>query len=498
MTVYQETNYARKIIMALLSTLLLLSSLLIASQKANAAPADITNNSNWNDTDGNPIWAQGGYIIQQGNTFYWYGMDYSVSGVKNVNLYTSTDMKTWANHGNVVNLSSIPGYAGTHWIGRPVVAYNSSTAKYVMLLEWNNSDGNGRNKLTYFTSSSITGPFTYERFDAYPSGSSMGDLGSIFQDGDGSTYITYTSDNPGTNGAIQISKLASDYLSIAANTKWLPSTYPNKEASTLIKRGSQYLLFTSATNGWYSSQTYCSTAASLSGTWSTASVCSTSPSTTNSFDTQVDQVLPIVGTSGTMYVYLGDRWNNKGGSTGVGRNQWYPISFDGAGVPTINGYGQWRIDTATGTWSPIVDVDVTKTYSIGNRNSGKVLGIVSDSTADGGKIEQRSYSAAASQTWQFINAGSGLYKIKNVNSLKLMDITGASLADGAQNIQWTPNNGTNQLWQLISVGSGYFKIKNQNSGKFLGISAGSTADGGLNIQWADTGSLNQNWSFTER
>ncbi|OXM15738.1 RICIN domain-containing protein [Paenibacillus herberti] len=172
-----------------------------------------------------------------------------------------------------------------------------------------------------------------------------------------------------------------------------------------------------------------------------------------------------------------------------------------AGTPLV----QWlQIAGASQEWSfelsrtlPPTAVDTTKIYALTNRNSGKSLGTVNNSTADGTSIEQRNYTGAASQDWKFIDAGAGYLKIKNVNSGKFMDIAGASTSDSANNILWTETNGLNQQWQLVDAGSGYYKIKNRNSGKMLAMNAGSTADGALSIQWSETGSLNQNWSFSE-
>lgn len=196
-------------------------------------------------------------------------------------------------------------------------------------------------------------------------------------------------------------------------------------------------------------------------------------------------------------MYIGDRWNNKpDGSTGIGRNQWYPLTFDSNGMPIINGYAQWSLDAAAGTWSPSsAGIDVTQNYSITNRSSGKALGIVGNSTADSAMVEQRTLTGAAGQSWQFVDTGDGYFKIKNVNSGKFMNISGASTAEGAQAIQYTSSTSTNQQWQLISVGDGYYKIKNRNSGKVLSVSGSSGADGALIVQGADANAWSQNFKF---
>ncbi|RKP54415.1 hypothetical protein D7Z26_13770 [Cohnella endophytica] len=135
------------------------------------------------------------------------------------------------------------------------------------------------------------------------------------------------------------------------------------------------------------------------------------------------------------------------------------------------------------------------TYRIVNRNSGKVLDVKDQSTADGAIIQQWSYSGGNNQKWVFTQVTGGYWKIKSVNSGKLMDISGASTADGAANIQWPDNGGNNQQWQLVDAGNGYYKIKNRNSEKILDISGASTADGAPDIQWPDIGGTNQMWQI---
>ncbi|MCM3748878.1 hypothetical protein M3223_16105 [Paenibacillus pasadenensis] len=354
-------NFVSSKLFTAMATVLFILLLFCFANSAKAAPATIVNNTDWFDTDGNKINAQGGWMMQEGNTFYWYGFDISrkAEGIKEIKLYTSTDFKSWTNQGNVVDFSGFPAdFAFSDWIGRLVVAYNSSTSKYVMLMEWNTLETGTRNRLVYLTSSSIDGPFTYNKYDEKPGGYKMGDLGGIFKDDDGSTYITFTSDVTGQNDSLKIGKLAANYLSIESTM--MTWGFGNvREASSLIKVGSNYLLSASEAYYYQSTPTRYSLSTSLSSGWSKSGgdmiKMPTSPTTTNSFDSQHDQIFPIHGTNGTIYVYLGDRWSNMAnGSQGVGKNMWFPVTFDSNGTPTLNGYSSWTIDAAAGTWSPVV------------------------------------------------------------------------------------------------------------------------------------------------
>ncbi|MCM3747820.1 RICIN domain-containing protein [Paenibacillus pasadenensis] len=546
----QALHVPKKVMTAILSALLIVSTFLFA-QPAHAASSQIVNNLEKAATDGLPVWAQGGWMMKEGNTFYWYGLDISQPSKlpdgsdnpnwkKKVSAYTSTDLVTWTPYREIVDFQSIdtyraanpgttiPAFNKNQWFGRPVVQFNSVLDKYVMYMEWGYGGGGGnRNTISIWYSDTPTGTFTYQKNIPKPNGYAMGDLGSIFTDTDGSTYISYTIDlkvradgTPDYNSGIQISKLetslnaTSTYEINIASSIILSSVAPYKEATTLFKVGSKYYMMASQTNYYESSPTYYYTANSINGPWSSAafagttswngaSYAGTSPSGSNSFDTQIDQILPIQGTgSNIVYLYIGDRWNNmknKAGtgpaSTGQGRNPFFPLTFNADGKPVINGYEKWSINLSAGTWTPPAPIDIQFNYSIVNGNSSKALGIVSNLTTDNALLEQRQYAGAASQSWKLIDAGSGYYKIQNINSGKFMAIKDASTADGGQVIQWSDSGSNNQQWQLVNAGGGFFNIKNRNSGKLLGMSGGSTADGTPVIQWADTGSANQKWRF---
>jgi Glycosyl hydrolases family 43 len=313
-----------------------------------ATPSNIVNNSVWNDTSGHEIEAQGGFIVNFGGTYYWYGTDLSTQPTNNINLYTSTDLVNWTSQGAVADLSSIPGYTTPSWVGRTKVAYNASTGKYVMFMEYSDGTGGGRNHLVFLTSSSPTGSFTYQNSDAYPGGYAMGDLGMFFSDSSGA-YLIFVSDTSDVDSSLTVAKLSSDYLSISSVVSQLTSVY--REAPCLFSYGGLYYIMASDLAGWDSSGTSVWWASSLSGPWTSGGYISTSPSSSNSFDNQVDQILPVSGSAGTTYVFLGDRWSDEGGSSGLGQNNLYPLTFDSYGWPTLNGEASWNLDLSTGSWT---------------------------------------------------------------------------------------------------------------------------------------------------
>ncbi len=454
------------------------------------------------DTSGNPIEAQGGAIAQWGSTFYWYGGAYSSNGdggnqTVGVNLYTSSDLVHWTSHGNVIDLSSIPGWSNSQWIGRPNVTYVSSTNQYVMFSEWSGGEGGDRNAFTIYTSSSPYGPFTYYSYNSYPCGYTMGDLGKPLTDSTGS-YISLTEDYPYTNGSICMVSINSDFLGLGS-IKSVLTPSGGKEASELLKPGSEYVLLTSDTNGWNSSGTTMWWATSMAGPWNWGYYITTSPSSSNSFDTQHDQVLAITGTSGTAYVYLGDRWTNFGGSSGPGQNMFYPITFDASEdyFPTLYGDTNWYLNIGAGTWStsPLTSpITSGNTYYITSESSGLLLDDPAFSTSNGTGMIQWQENGGTNQQWTATAVGS-YWTFTNVASGLLLEDPGFSTTEGTQLDQWESNGGSNQRWAVIAVGDGSYELMNAVSGQLMDVYGNSNSNDAPIIQLPNNGNTNQHWTF---
>ncbi|ORX76937.1 hypothetical protein BCR32DRAFT_329128 [Anaeromyces robustus] len=133
-------------------------------------------------------------------------------------------------------------------------------------------------------------------------------------------------------------------------------------------------------------------------------------------------------------------------------------------------------------------------YKLLNRNSGKALGIESDSTTDGANVHQWTDNSRTSQQWIFIDEGNG-YKIMNVNAKKALDIYGSSVENNGNAIIMTDNGNSSQRWTVKDLGDGYYIIQNVNSGLLLDVERKSTADGGNVLQWPNNGNSNQQWKL---
>ncbi len=134
-------------------------------------------------------------------------------------------------------------------------------------------------------------------------------------------------------------------------------------------------------------------------------------------------------------------------------------------------------------------------YRINARHSGKSLDVASYSQADGGNVQQYTYSGGDNERWTVTSLGSGQYSIRAVHSGKALDVSGSSTADGADINQWTYSSGNNQKWKIESVGSGYYRIVSVNSNKCVGVVGTSTADGAAINQYTCNGNTNQQFQF---
>jgi len=138
-----------------------------------------------------------------------------------------------------------------------------------------------------------------------------------------------------------------------------------------------------------------------------------------------------------------------------------------------------------------------QTYRIVNHLSGKPIGVLGASTANGGQIVQWTHDSDPDQQWTLLDAGNGYYNIVNVNSGLALDDTNGSTSNGTQMQQWALGNGdSNQQWQIVSAGNGYYTITNRTSGLELDLTGGGLGDGTAIQQWAgSSGDLNQQWQL---
>ena len=200
------------------------------------------------------------------------------------------------------------------------------------------------------------------------------------------------------------------------------------------------------------------------------------------FRSQPTYVLPV----GNSFLYMGDRWAGAwGGPVNDSQCVWLPISFPSATSMSLSWYPTVTIDAAAGT----VTGNPVTYYRVTNRNSGKVMDVISSSVANNAEIKQWGWNGGANQRWEFREVGGGYVNVVNQNSGKCLDVASSSTADGANIIQYTCGGGTNQQWQWQGD-----RLVARHSGKCLDVVGSGTADGVDIQQYTCSGGANQQWS----
>ncbi|KAF2510190.1 T9SS type A sorting domain-containing protein [Flavobacterium zhairuonense] len=138
-------------------------------------------------------------------------------------------------------------------------------------------------------------------------------------------------------------------------------------------------------------------------------------------------------------------------------------------------------------------------YNILSRNSNKGLDVADNSTSSGGRIQQYDVTngGGSNQRWKFVSDGSGNYYIIVKSTGMYLAVENNGTANGLKVQQRTFVNSNEFKWTVASLSGGYYKITNVNTGKSLDVENVSTANG-ANIQvWDYTGGLNQQWQFVQ-
>jgi hypothetical protein len=479
---------------AVLISLLLttLGALLAAATPAAAATVTITPGAARYDTSGNALQLHGLGIIKVGGTWYGFGEDKTGESSGNTSFqdipcYTSTDLSGWTRAGTALSEQSSGDLGPSRIVERPKVIYNSSTGKYVMYMHIDNS-GYSEAKVGVAVSSTPCGPYAYQG-SFQPLGYQSRDIG-LFQDTDGSAYLL-TEDR--ANG-LRIDKLSADYLSVAGSV----ALFADYEAPAMVKIGGTYYLLASHLSGWSANDNVYATATSLSGTWS--SFRTFAPAGTNTYTTQTANIITVAGSSGTTYLYAGDRWTT--GNLGTSPLVWLPLTVSGTTV-NVGWQNSFSLDTSAGTWSAGASNPASgATHYLTNGKSGLVMDVSGGSTSNGGKIIQYADHSGANQQWTLTQVSGNLYTAVNANSGLCLEVPSSSTTQGTQLDQWTCNGGANQRWALDAVGSytssadASYLLVNLNSGYAAEDYGNSTSSGAAVDQWPSNGGSNQTWTLS--
>ncbi|MGW4058232.1 RICIN domain-containing protein [Amycolatopsis sp. NPDC004747] len=471
----------------LLCTLLaVVAALAGTAPPAGAAPVTVTNATQFPDTSGAGVQAHGGGVLAVGGYYYWFGEDRNPdNSFRYVSVYRSADLRTWEFRAHVLDQRSAPELASAN-IERPKVLYNAATKKFVMWMHKETAADYAQARSAVAVSDTVDGAYSYLG-SFRPLGLTSRDM-TLFQDTDGRGYLVSSTNE---NADLSIFALSSDYTQIASRVAnpW-PGAY--REAPALFKRDGVYFMLTSGTSGWAPNQQRYATATSITGPWS--AYRDAGDATT--YGSQTAFVLPVTGTSGTSYLYLGDRWGNSFGKTvNDSLYVWAPLSFPTATTLVLPYYPRLTIDTGAGT---VAGTGGGPYSGLVARHSGKCVAVQNSLSDNGTPVVQSTCGGGLDQVYTARDTGNGYQALLSQVSGKCLDVSGASTVDGTAVVVWPCAGGANQQWRPDDLGGGFVRLVNRNSGKCLDVSDVSTADGARLIQWTCGGGSNQQFSRPAR
>ncbi|MER5791631.1 RICIN domain-containing protein [Streptomyces sp. NPDC001980] len=459
----------------LLSLCLAVIGALAAAGPAAAAAQTVTNGTQFTDTSGNIVHAHGGGVIKVGGYYYWFGEDRNSDNTfKSVDAYRSTDLKTWEFRNHVLTQSSA-SELGTAYIERPKVIYNASTGKFVMWMHKENGVDYSQARAAVAVSDTVDGTYTYQG-SFQPLGQYMSRDLTTFVDTDGTAYMVSAANE---NADLHIYKLTADYTGID-NLVANPWAGASREAPALFKRNGVYFMLTSAATGWSPNQQKYATATSLAGPWTSW----TNVGDSTAYGSQTAYVLTVSGTSGTSYLYMGDRWGNSfGGTVNDSRYVWLPLTFPTDTSMSMSWYPEVSVDTAAGT---VTGTSATYNTLIA-RHSGKCADVPNQSLWEAVAISQYTCNSGTNQKWWFKDLGTGYYELMGRGSSLCLQENSADVT------QEDCTGATAQQWSVVTSGS-YVNIKARTSGECLDVSGASTANSAAIITYTCNGGTNQQWT----
>ncbi|MFF4505775.1 RICIN domain-containing protein [Streptomyces sp. NPDC001401] len=478
---------------AFLTLLGSLAALLLPAAPASAASVSFTLGATRTDQNGNTLQLHGLGIIKVGNTWYGFGEDKtgetsSDTSFQDIPCYTSTDLSNWTYQGVALAKQASGDLGPSRIVERPKVIYNASTSTYVMYMHID-STNYGDARVGVATSSTPCGPYSY-RGSFRPMGNLSRDM-NLFQDTDGTGYLL----SEDRNNGLHIYKLSADYLSVDSSVALLGSSgSASYEAPALVKSNGTYYLLASHLTGWSTNDNVYTTATSLSGTW--APMRNFAAPGTHTYNSQTANIITVQGSSGTTYIYAGDRWN----TSDLGNSQliWLPMTIRGT-VVNVGQYPSWSLDTSAGTWTPNSGVPTNAVHTLTNAGSSMLMDVSGGSTTTGAKVIQWQSNGGDNQKWTLNRVADNVYTLVSVKSGLCLDVPNKSTAENVQLQQWTCNGGANQQFAADLVGSltgTKFMLVNVNSGLNIGVDSSSTTAGAGIVQLTGTGATSQQWTLS--
>lgn len=466
----------RRAYAVLLALCLALTGALATAGPARAAPQTIANGTQFKDTSGNPVHAHGGGVLKVGTYYYWFGENRNADNTfRYVDAYRSTDLKNWEFRNHVLTEASDPELATAN-IERPKVMYNASTGKFVMWMHKENGTDYSEARAAVAVSDTVDGDYAWQG-SFRPLGQHMSRDITVFVDTDGTGYMVSAARE---NYDLHIYRLTTDYTGVASLVAD-PWHGGHREAPALFKRGNVYFMLTSGATGWSPNQQQYATATSPAGPWSAMKNVGDS----TAFGSQTAYVLPVQGSSGTSYLYLGDRWGNSfGGTVNDSRSVWLPVTFPTPTSMSLTWSPEVTVDTAAGTVT-----GTSATYdTLVARHSAKCADVTGQSLWPGAQIKQYDCNGGGNQKYWFKPVGSGYYQLVVRNSSLCVRENANTVTQ-----EDCDATATAQQWSLTTSGS-WVDVRSRAGGECLDVNGASTANSAAVITYTCNGGTNQQWT----
>ncbi|MFC8392233.1 RICIN domain-containing protein [Streptomyces sp. NPDC057238] len=466
----------RRAYAVLLALCLALVGALATAGPAQAAPQTIANGTQFTDGSGSPVHAHGGGVLKVGAYYYWFGEHRNADNTfRYVDAYRSTDLKNWEFRNHVLTEDSHPELATAN-IERPKVMYNAATGQFVMWMHKENGSDYSEARAAVAVSDTVDGDYTW-RGSFRPLGQHMSRDITVFTDTDGAGYMVSAARE---NYDLHIYRLTADHTGIAS---LVANPWPggHREAPALFKRNGVYFMLTSGATGWNPNQQRYATATSLSGPWSAMR----DVGDPTAYGSQTAYVLPVQGSSGTSYLYLGDRWGNSfGGTVNDSRYVWLPLTFPSSTSMSLSWSPEVTVDTAAGT----VDGTAATYHTLIARHSGKCADVTSRSLWQGTRIKQYDCNGGGNQKYWFRSVGGGYHQLVVRNSSLCVRENASTVSQ-----ENCDASATGQQWSVTTTGS-YVTIRSRATGECLDVNGASTADSAAIITYTCNGGTNQQWT----
>jgi hypothetical protein len=313
------------------------------------------------DTDGKRVNAHGGGIIQVGDTFYLHGEYFVPNSTENnfngVSMYSSKDLATWKNEG-IVLPQQASGELGPARKGeRPHIIRCPSTGEFVLFAHAASEDYQTDKEVVYATSTTVNGQYAYRG----PLQNASGALAvhsdmSAYADDSGAYVLTESG---------HVYTLADDCHSWLSDKSFsaVNGDSGGSESPTLFKAGSTYYWLGSYKTGWRANNNFYSTAPAVLGPWTYRGFVAPVKDPNDEISdertwlSQCTWVQPVVGCSGTTYVYFGDHWDGTQDTSAPGRHNdlagyvFQPLTFTGADISMPQYLASWKLNVGAGAWS---------------------------------------------------------------------------------------------------------------------------------------------------